>query len=128
MDVVPTFKTGNGRICLLLKTGQLGALRTEDAERLQVQHSNTPEASACFQSLPRAERDILARLRRLICMLRLMKDQYITTCIMHDELCAVEIGRALTRGTRCPASLYAPRALPSMGTRPSRRQRWSAER
>ena len=37
LDMVPTFKTGNGRICLLLKSGQLGALRTEDAERLQVQ-------------------------------------------------------------------------------------------
>ena len=48
VDVVPTFKTGNGRICLLLKTGQLGALRTEDAERLQVQHSNTHEASTCL--------------------------------------------------------------------------------
>ncbi|KAK9917248.1 hypothetical protein WJX75_002338 [Coccomyxa subellipsoidea] len=35
LDMVPTFKTGNGRICLLLKSGHLGALRTEDAERLQ---------------------------------------------------------------------------------------------
>lgn len=36
VDMVPTFKTGNMRICLLLKSGQLGVLRTEDAERLQV--------------------------------------------------------------------------------------------
>ncbi|BDA51428.1 probable BsuMI modification methylase subunit YdiP at N-terminal half [Coccomyxa sp. Obi] len=35
VDMVPTFKTGNMRICLLLKSGQLGVLRTEDAERLQ---------------------------------------------------------------------------------------------
>ena len=36
IDMVPTFKTGNALICLLLKGGQLGVLRTEDAERLQV--------------------------------------------------------------------------------------------
>lgn len=36
IDMVPTFKTGNTLICLLLKSGQLGVLRTEDAERLQV--------------------------------------------------------------------------------------------
>ncbi len=36
IDMVPTFKTGNALICLLLKDGQLGILRTEDAERLQV--------------------------------------------------------------------------------------------
>ncbi|BDA42016.1 probable BsuMI modification methylase subunit YdiP at N-terminal half [Coccomyxa sp. Obi] len=35
IDVVPKFKTGNALICLLLKSGQLGMLRTEDAERLQ---------------------------------------------------------------------------------------------
>jgi hypothetical protein len=36
VDVVPTFTTNNGRICLLLDSCQIGMLRTEDAERLQV--------------------------------------------------------------------------------------------
>jgi hypothetical protein len=35
-DLVPTFTTHNRRICLLLATGQMGMLRIEDAERLQV--------------------------------------------------------------------------------------------
>jgi len=36
VDVVPTFTTSNARICLLLSNGRYGALRIEDAERLQV--------------------------------------------------------------------------------------------
>lgn len=36
IDLVPTFTTSNKRICLLLATGQMGMLRIEDAERLQV--------------------------------------------------------------------------------------------
>lgn len=36
IDLVPTFTTSNKRICLLLATGQMGLLRIEDAERLQV--------------------------------------------------------------------------------------------
>jgi hypothetical protein len=36
VDVVPTFTTSNARICLLLSNGKYGALRIEDAERLQV--------------------------------------------------------------------------------------------
>ncbi|KAF6259619.1 S-adenosyl-L-methionine-dependent methyltransferase [Scenedesmus sp. NREL 46B-D3] len=35
VDVVPTFTTSNARICLLLSSGKYGALRIEDAERLQ---------------------------------------------------------------------------------------------
>lgn len=35
MDVVPTFKTRNERMCLLLPDGRLGYLLTRDAERLQ---------------------------------------------------------------------------------------------
>lgn len=34
--MVPTLKTGNARMCLLLADGRMGTLRTEDAERLQV--------------------------------------------------------------------------------------------
>lgn len=36
IDMVPTFTTNNKRMCLLLATGQMGMLRIEDAERLQV--------------------------------------------------------------------------------------------
>lgn len=36
VELVPTFTTGNRRICLLLATGEMGKLRIEDAERLQV--------------------------------------------------------------------------------------------
>lgn len=36
MDVVPTFKTTNGRLLLLLSRGEVGMLRIQDAERLQV--------------------------------------------------------------------------------------------
>jgi len=36
IDIVPTFTTNNDRMCLVLRTGQLGLLRIEDAERLQV--------------------------------------------------------------------------------------------
>lgn len=36
LDLVPTFTTNNRRMCLLLATGQMGMLRIEDAERLQV--------------------------------------------------------------------------------------------
>ena len=36
MDVVPTFKTTNGRLLLLLFRGEVGMLRIQDAERLQV--------------------------------------------------------------------------------------------
>ena len=36
VDIVPTFTTNNDRMCLVLRTGQLGLLRIEDAERLQV--------------------------------------------------------------------------------------------
>lgn len=35
VDVVPTFKTGNQRLLLLLSSGQSGLLRMPDAERLQ---------------------------------------------------------------------------------------------
>lgn len=35
-EMVPTFTTHNRRICLLLATGEMGNLRIEDAERLQV--------------------------------------------------------------------------------------------
>jgi len=34
--MVPTFTTSNERICLLMTNGQMGSLRIEDAERLQV--------------------------------------------------------------------------------------------
>ena len=34
--MVPTFTTTNERICLLMRNGQMGSLRIEDAERLQV--------------------------------------------------------------------------------------------
>ena len=36
MDVVPTFKTTNGRLLLMMALGQCGLLRIQDAERLQV--------------------------------------------------------------------------------------------
>ena len=36
VDVVPTFKTTNGRLLLLLSRGEVGMLRIQDAERLQV--------------------------------------------------------------------------------------------
>ncbi len=36
VDCVPTLKTANSRICLLLPSGQVGLLRIDDAERLQV--------------------------------------------------------------------------------------------
>ena len=36
IDMVPTFTTSNERICLLMTNGQMGSLRIEDAERLQV--------------------------------------------------------------------------------------------
>ena len=36
MDVIPTMKTQNERICLFLDDGRAGFLRIEDAERLQV--------------------------------------------------------------------------------------------
>ncbi len=35
VDMVPTFTTNNERMCLLLSNGDVGMLRTEDAERLQ---------------------------------------------------------------------------------------------
>eukprot|EP00798_Chlamydomonas_sp_ICE-L_P008364 gene8364-2607_t len=35
VDLVPTFTTNNDRMCLVLANGQMGLLRTEDAERLQ---------------------------------------------------------------------------------------------
>ena len=35
VDRVPTMKTSNCRMCLLLATGQMGMLQIEDAERLQ---------------------------------------------------------------------------------------------
>ncbi len=35
VDRVPTMKTANCRMCLLLATGQMGMLQIEDAERLQ---------------------------------------------------------------------------------------------
>lgn len=35
VDIVPTFKTRNERMCLLLPDGRLGYLLTRDAERLQ---------------------------------------------------------------------------------------------
>lgn len=36
VELVPTFTTHNRRICLLLASGEMGRLRIEDAERLQV--------------------------------------------------------------------------------------------
>ena len=36
VDVIPTMKTQNERICLFLNDGRAGYLRIEDAERLQV--------------------------------------------------------------------------------------------
>lgn len=36
LELVPTFTTHNRRICLLLASGEMGRLRIEDAERLQV--------------------------------------------------------------------------------------------
>lgn len=36
IDIVPTFTTNNDRMCLVLRTGLLGLLRIDDAERLQV--------------------------------------------------------------------------------------------
>jgi hypothetical protein len=39
--VVPTFTTNNDRMCLALSDGQVGCLRIEDAERLQV-GANSP--------------------------------------------------------------------------------------
>ena len=35
VDRIPTMKTSNCRMCLLLATGQMGMLIIEDAERLQ---------------------------------------------------------------------------------------------
>ncbi len=39
VDVIPTMKTQNERICLFLNDGRAGYLRIEDAERLQVRSS-----------------------------------------------------------------------------------------
>lgn len=36
VDMVPTFTTNNDRMCLLLANGDMGMLKIEDAERLQV--------------------------------------------------------------------------------------------
>ena len=38
---MPTLKTANTRICLLLPTGDMGMLRISDAERLQARHHLT---------------------------------------------------------------------------------------
>jgi site-specific DNA-cytosine methylase len=35
IDIVPTFTTQNERMCLILPSGKIGMLRTDDAERLQ---------------------------------------------------------------------------------------------
>jgi hypothetical protein len=43
--VVPTFTTNNDRMCLALSDGQVGCLRIEDAERLQV-GANRPHNAA----------------------------------------------------------------------------------
>lgn len=40
MDCVPTLKTANSRICLLLPSGVMGLLRIDDAERLQARCTN----------------------------------------------------------------------------------------
>ena len=42
VDIVPTFTTNNDRMCLVLRSGQLGLLRIEDAERLQVRPPSPP--------------------------------------------------------------------------------------
>ena len=42
MDRIPTMKTSNCRMCLLLATGQMGMLMIEDAERLQARPPATP--------------------------------------------------------------------------------------
>ena len=42
VDRIPTMKTSNCRMCLLLATGQMGMLMIEDAERLQVRPPATP--------------------------------------------------------------------------------------
>ena len=48
LELAPTFTTHNHRICLLLATGEMGRLRVEDAERLQVPpaaaHTKTPSS------------------------------------------------------------------------------------
>ena len=49
-DVVPTFKTTNERICLLLSSNQLGMLRIQDAERLQVPNPLPPGDSPADSS------------------------------------------------------------------------------
>lgn len=41
VDRVPTMKTSNCRMCLLLANGQMGMLQIEDAERLQARLRRT---------------------------------------------------------------------------------------
>ena len=43
LELTPTFTTLNRRICLLLATGEMGRLRIEDAERLQVPAPSPPQ-------------------------------------------------------------------------------------
>lgn len=61
VDRIPTMKTSNCRMCLLLATGQMGMLMIEDAERLQARPPATcpmaqnpqllaPEHSSSFRS------------------------------------------------------------------------------
>ena len=45
MDCVPTLKTANSRICLLLPSGVMGLLRIDDAERLQARCTDRSRAS-----------------------------------------------------------------------------------
>ena len=52
VDVIPTMKTQNERICLFLNDGRAGYLRIEDAERLQVRsHPAMHEAVGPLASL-----------------------------------------------------------------------------
>ena len=44
VDRIPTMKTSNCRMCLLLATGQMGMLLIEDAERLQARPPACPVA------------------------------------------------------------------------------------
>ena len=46
LDCLPTLKTGNNRICLLLPSGDCGLLRVADAERAQAtSESSLPDSA-----------------------------------------------------------------------------------
>ena len=73
IDMVPTFTTSNERICLLMTNGQMGSLRIEDAERLQV---------ACFPG------------RCISCSLGSPTQKQLTVCTMTSHtayICLVDV-------------------------------------